>query len=926
MLNNAIAPSKGWFRMCCRMSAASLNSSVAENQSRTTKGTPNNGMSCTIYENTTLHKQDTQKVCKKVMVKVKRLDLHKILYYPKDKMNNMSTINESEIKPNTRNKRISYKPNEYRANCKCGCAVALQDQSTTQNISKRPREKSSQNAISTKKMLVRLKRTKIDKTKIPRENTKLQNVCKKKSAKAIVRNTAIVKNSDKKKKVNESIRPALDASRFSPVRNSTILGAGKEVLTEIIPKDNSQNNTNENTKDSGSLINSSKAESQKRKNLTNKPDLIEQLLFTDDKDDASHESRIDEKACTNENQAIVHRNNNTHRFFHREPVTEVRPKKVSIFEFPSQSDNSESEIAKHDDPAADIINKLISEGKVRVATNHKGTGRPTLKRVRKKLNAKNKNISKIKRTKANVIDKFNVIKELNENFNADKTLPHEPIPHFDYEEDNSNDAYLDEPNNDYQQNYVGFSRLARSVLLQQTKKNEITRKNDVAEQRRLLEAARKFVSTPATAKRNNETIPDFSPIQILNTHRRPASLLQQQQHPACPSPWRINEDLHLPSVFNFTKNTSYIPTFSSDYIPPSPKKMSPHNNTHIFINSKVPTATSTTAIIPTCQTNSISNSSSQNSSISPNNSNAENMPPPASTPVSALNNDDNAEIFNMRQLPNPRRTLAHRSPLKTINIIEVISLPLWKTPVNNDNEKDNSNNLAQNDKTDETHNVNDLFGFEEFIDEEFSDVDASVSAVDITNANRRTIKGNLRKKLNNLRKWRPKNADHMPNVPGKPTRLFDEDEGRSKQRLIKDMLCSTMINQEKSIPKEKQHDKSPENNVAIDSADEIISEPIEPDFFNEYEPETNLKEKPRRTYARAFKRKRKAHKNVRNLDSGESSTDTDDEEPKELKKMQQKRKRHETRTKDKDNPALESFVNEFNSMCKEVENYELIVE
>lgn len=80
-----------------------------------------------------------------------------------------------------------------------------------------------------------------------------------------------------------------------------------------------------------------------------------------------------------------------------------------------------------------------------------------------------------------------------------------------------------------------------------------------------------------------------------------------------------------------------------------------------------------------------------------------------------------------------------------------------------------------------------------------------------------------------------------------------------------------------------------------------------------------------RTYVRPAKRKRKTRKNfVMFPDSEESNSDSEEELVR--RKDEQKKRRHEAHSNAKVNAELESFVNEFNSMCKDVENYELRVE
>ncbi|CAD6994727.1 unnamed protein product [Ceratitis capitata] len=706
---------------------------------------------------------------------------------------------------------------------------------------------------------------------------------------------------------------ALDISQFSPIRNSTVFELGEKLCEEELgSSETSAKRNSSNSKGSRVL-----------KNLTNNPELIEQIITAErQSDDELEIINTEEKHGTTEKDAPKHENK-SHKFFHRSPVRKTQSRKTAkepekVFEFLSQSDTSECEAAKNKDPAADIIQKLISEGKVCVASTHKGTGRPFMKRLRKKTGKKKKIITKQKATKVKrkeIINKVNNIKEsadeLPNDFMCDASLT--PVHNHDF--DAQDIPEIDEPSNE-----GGFSRLARSVLLQQTKN---THKKDLTEQRRLLAIARNFVSTPAANCQNQHiSTSDLSPIQSLNLQRRPV----------CPSPWRIDDDSHLPRVFNFSKNTSCMPTFSSDYIPPTPKKNKQlNNNTQIsndsnaIFNKPTRIEQDNSFTIPTNLTNTNSNDQLIKSLGSEQDSNAENMPPPTLDPVPAISNsDENAEIFNLRQQPNPRRTLRNRSPLKAINILEVVSLPPWKKPEATDTRKDlrSSTAASENSKDEKSNGADDLFGFEEFLDANSeAEEEEPTSATSKKAPNRPSIKRNLRKKLKDLQKWRPKDTNQgKSDGTLRSCRLFGEGD-RPKQRLIKEMLCSTMINREQAEigndgSDEECNDEAENNAKANDT-----------DFFNDYEPETTLdKKQTQRTYGRPAKRKRKTRNNfVMFPDSEESNSDSENEEHGQKKKAQKKR-RHEAQADAKENPVLKSFINEFNSMCKEVENYELHVE
>ncbi|XP_017474436.1 PREDICTED: uncharacterized protein LOC108365034 isoform X3 [Rhagoletis zephyria] len=727
----------------------------------------------------------------------------------------------------------------------------------------------------------------------------------------------------------------LDLSHFSPVRNSTVFGVAGGTCDkgahegEIINLNKKREDINEKSKE-----NSNSKEDGNRKSLTNKPELIEQLLFSDTDEDEKTQNHSKKKKIATSNQTQQSKNK-TQKFFHRTPKKKLSSRKApdehkSIFEFLSQSDTSGSENGKHRDPAADVIQKLISEGKVRVAVNQKGKGRPIIKRARPKTERKKQLTNKVKTSKAIGKQKHTKttanMSNINEGHNNNNQGETSFTPVLEFFEDDHHDAtayFNDEAEADEPISEGGFSRLARSVLLQQTKKYENTRRNDIAEQRRLLEIARKFVSTPApNRKSENLHTADLSPIQTLDTRQRPV----------CPSPWRIDDESHLPRTFNFIKNTSYLPTFSSDYIPSTPKKNKLSTNSYVCNESNVQCDTFTTTEqenLPTVPRN-ISDSDSgnmlQDSLGSRNDSNEENIPPPESLPTRiASNNDENDEIVNMRQLPNPRRTLECRSPLKTINILEVVTLPPWKKPVNNDVQEEpyvtpincDSKNSA------ESHKADDLFGFEEYLDSSSDDGKPS-NTNNITVTKGQWTQRDLHKKLKELKKWRPKDSTRdKTNVTIKKCRLFDDNEGRPKQQLINDMLCSTMIDQKNKNLKEQE--ENIEKNPPCSWEEENV-QAVENDFFNDFEPAATFEKKPQRTYARPVRKKRKCRKSFVMFSDSEDSNSDSDEEKREYKKGAQKKRRHETHANAKQNTDLESFVHDFNSMCKEVESYELHVE
>lgn len=367
--------------------------------------------------------------------------------------------------------------------------------------------------------------------------------------------------------------------------------------------------------------------------------------------------------------------------------------KNDIYEFLSQSQTSDSEGGKPTDPTADIIKKLIDQGKVRVATNAKGKGKPIFKRrlPRKQMKPIKhptvKNPTPLKNKIKTVTIAKNVIEQ---HFEEDDHFQDHFDGHFDQDLDDdcfsenvcSVEEGVNEENrlkklNNYSRNDQEgtFSRLAKTVLINQAGHSDLQSKKKALH---VLKMVKQFISTPKNKQPMSETTIhlDFSPISMPPPRRATMA-----------SPWRVNEDAHLPRSFNFSRSSANLPSYSSDFIPSTPRKAK-SKHTHKEMLQKECNVSSENISLPavSCQSPRSDNSElskhhSENessriiSSFSSNDSNAENIAPPDKAQEG---NNENNNIFDLKQFPNPRRALSYRSPLKTINILEVVHLPPYK--------------------------------------------------------------------------------------------------------------------------------------------------------------------------------------------------------------------------------------------------------
>ncbi|XP_023175550.2 protein dalmatian [Drosophila hydei] len=586
------------------------------------------------------------------------------------------------------------------------------------------------------------------------------------------------------------------------------------------------------------------------------------------------------------------------RFFHRDqPPARTRSSITRhVYEFLSQSEIKDNE---KPDPAADIIKNMIATGRACAMIRSK-TGKTRARAVRKKVRP----IGKRKQCSTrNTVEKQPIIVQEAEQRHLSPICEQQT----DLSKDNDDNAsvHVEVPVQMPQIAAMAnktiaegaYSPLARSLMINQTKEQQ-----SMERRLELLHMAKRFISTPLNRKSNttldaNTTI--FSPVLKNSAKGQLAPAATVATRSDTKSPWRVQGETSLPNTFAFGLNTSQLPSYSSDFI----------RHRHVYLPDE-----------PVC---SFSGSIEQNTSSFGNDSNGENVPPAvvvtkASSDaqsvktIKPINDQGNENVENLVQLPNPRKTLQHRSPLKDINILEVVVLPPWKkngqfskTPtrelVHQFQEQElNSNSpryLSTNNKQPQQQQQPcNLFGFEDFLSEEDEEqLSVHEPSQHVT----------LHERLHRLKKLRPAQQE-LPQVSQVPIRhAHDALKAREpRQHNIKEMFCSTMI------------DKPAMNeSVAL---------------FSDFEPETTFDEKkPRRTYiSEKPKRKRKQRVHVLFMDT-DSSENEDDHGSKNNSDQSPKQAVHphkRTRRDAEHDAKLKQFITSFNQECEEVENFPLIIE
>ncbi|GBP17512.1 hypothetical protein EVAR_70962_1 [Eumeta japonica] len=412
---------------------------------------------------------------------------------------------------------------------------------------------------------------------------------------------------------------------FNPARNSTLLELDSA-------KDKQQENSKIETKSSPSLKDkqqeNSKIETKSSspfkhrfqlQNFANKSDEIENLLNSlEDEEDiilnSERTNAIDFKTSEpNRNkhgQTQAPENTPNRRVSKRRSA---KDKHDNIYEFLSQSQTSDSDNAKHVDPAADIVKKLIKEGKVQVATSCKGK-------------------------------------------DSDDQLIN--VDHHDMEiqkENISKNAQIHNDKNRGNEQEGTFSRLARSVLINEADRSNSKRRTQSELLEKMLIYLKRLTSL--------EVPVIYLHFQVMLYHHRQESKTTQKLNGL--------EQTSEKSPMQGIHNQSSILSPLNSSIENRQKQ-----NSNLATPSKI-------------------------SSFSSNDSDAENMPPVQHMPHT---HNENERIFDSKQLPNPLRALKNRSPLKTINILEVVHLP----PLTHQNKTAKSHEIAAKQV--------DMFGFEEHLD------------------------------------------------------------------------------------------------------------------------------------------------------------------------------------------------------------------
>ncbi|EDW28098.1 GL27168 [Drosophila persimilis] len=578
-----------------------------------------------------------------------------------------------------------------------------------------------------------------------------------------------------------------------------------------------------------------------------------------------------------------------HRFFHRDqPPTRSRSSVTrNVYEFLSQSQIEDDK--NREDPAADIIKKMVSAGKACVMIRSKKDGRQRAKPVKKvrpvgkrrQCSLKNLESSKSKEgtpekriplapaaaALSPILEPDNDVIGSSDSeapnagpFQVSVSVHSPPQARFSVQRNASTHHPNTPPLHD-----GAYSHLARSVLLNETKTHYPT--NSIERRRQLVNMARKFVSTPLR-------------------------------------PITFNVDQHV-----------YVPDEAAAAGPVG----DPPNEE---------------SICPALDEQSLGSNA--------NDSNEENLPPTVAhkTPTTANDQEDAENVENVVHLPNPRRTLQERAPLKDINVLDVVVLPSWKkniqtTPITPTKattpamtsspanqffgfdeflEEENSPKRRRTERNTTVHTPSksgNLFGFEEFLEgDEAAESRGSTSAPQNVT---------LHEKLQRLKQLRPTEKE-LPQVSTAPLRRAGDCFGelQPQQRDIRDVLCSTMLSETTK--------RQPA--LAADESAGLFkdSEPdLETTFDAKAHRRTYVKEKP--------KRKRKQRVQVLYIDSGSSEDEDGENEPDsrdnsvESPKKRGPGPRQKRPRKDVEHEAkLQEFITSFNKECEEVQNYSLVIE
>ncbi|KAH8354510.1 hypothetical protein KR084_012927, partial [Drosophila pseudotakahashii] len=405
------------------------------------------------------------------------------------------------------------------------------------------------------------------------------------------------------------------------------------------------------------------------------------------------------------------------RFFHRDqPPTRTRSAVTrNVFDFLSQSQIEDDN--NREDPAADIVKRLVKDGKACVMVRST-SGKTRAKTIRKKMRP----VGRRKKCSLKDAEPQEPVQNVPKIIEHRMQKPSRALsPIYEPEEDCSNDSdafapCMDpievpvqvhvEPSTSRQAHDGAYSNLARSVMLNQTQAQNPQKSTD--RRRELINMARQLVSTPLNRKgpplpEANVTATAISPI----TRQSPSAV-----SPAgAASPWRVSDESPMPNTFMFGFNTSQLPSYSSDHM----------RRRHVY----VPDVQAEQSEEPAHEESICPPLHEQSHDSNANDSNEENRPPPTTSKSLALNDQEIAEnAENFVHLPNPRRTLQKRTPFKDINILEVVTLPSWKKNVQTTPSKEISSTRVSNNPVTMASPAHrsqtraNLFGFDEILSSE----------------------------------------------------------------------------------------------------------------------------------------------------------------------------------------------------------------
>ncbi|XP_017117583.1 protein dalmatian [Drosophila elegans] len=661
------------------------------------------------------------------------------------------------------------------------------------------------------------------------------------------------------------------------------------------------------------------------------------------------------------------------RFFHRDqPPTRTRSSVIrNVFDFLSQSEIEDDN--SREDPAADIVKRMVKDGKACVMVRSAKSGKTRVKPMKKKIRpvGKRKKVS-LKDEEPEPVQIVPKVKELRM---QKPSCPLSPI--YEPEDDSrvvAEEGYMEptevpvqvhvQPSPSKQAHDGTYSNLARSAMLNQT--HTQNPQNSKNRRRELINMARQLVSTPIVHKVHPAPNANVSAVAI-SPISRPSPTAGSPSGGA--SPWRVSDESPMPNTFMFGFNTSQLPSYSSDHV----------RRRHVY----VPDVQAEQTKEPVHEESICPALHEQSHGSNANDSNEENRPPPTANKTTTFNNHENAvnaEDADFVHLPNPRKTQQKRTPFKDINILDVVVLPSWKKNLPTTPSKEVSSTrvstipAATASPAHRTQTRANLFGFDEILPcestpskstepqivstppsnelsstttypvptaspanhsqtqtndeiprkqkktrasnsknlfgfEEFITENEDVASTSTVLSQNET----LHEKLHRLGELRPSDKE-LPEVSSTSSRGNYLEGWASKQRDIRDVFCSTMI----SVPK-------PRKRQAALAAEETIGLFKE----NEADPEKTFDEKqPRRTYVKELpQRKRKKRVQLLYIESESEDEDEQDSHETSFGSPQKKQPQNKRPRRDIEHEAkLKEFITSFNKECEEVEKFPVIIE